>query len=460
MVSNISASFDNGDVHIKQYKYPIRLSVKEAKTHDIVMIEYADEIYQAMIEASERARPNIDLYLSQPQITPDIRLKLVDFALKLLVRLKIIPFVFYQGIQLFDLYCLRRIVVLAHAQLAITTCLWIAAKTAGGNNHFANLNCEDVSSVFSISDLGHGSGARFHGPTERFRHPRLNELVKLCGSKCNYDSLMFVQMELHILTALEWNFNIPCISDFMIHSTELQVSIESIKTDESIVEMFRTKRFIAYTACYLFELVNYTPSQIATVLLDLVNDTLQINEGHPLHQKLSISEEGSVVDYNTYYHIRRHLERCVRNASAYLLEIFDTRGPQLLRSKLCSSENQVGNNSPLSLSNYSSGSIADSSIANYTYMGSDSMDQSLQNALPSPHDNVPFTHSQMYNKTRELTVPEHSHMVYNNLHPELSTFISGSKGQCDRYAELMLQTPQEDDYMVERDFPLYGRPSN
>lgn len=446
------ASFKHNDVLIRQHEYPRALSNQETKAHDIAMEEYADELYQVMMASLEETRPNLDLYRSQPYITPAIRLKLIDFALKLLVRLKILPFVFSQGVKIFDRYCLSRIVVLAHAQLAVTTCLWIAAKTAGGNNHFANLECPDVESIKTISDLSHGSGARYLGPTERFRHPRLNELVKLCGSKCNYDDAMFIQMELHILNALDWNFASPCISDYIIASRELRVVREGLDMDNGSVEMFRIKRFVTYASCYLFELVKYDTLQIATVLLDLINDTLQLQPRDTLYQRLRIRSSNGIIDYTTYYHIRRHLESAIINASPYLLTMFDTRGPQLVHSILNSNHKNATLNSPLSQPSISSASVTDCSEANYTYMSSEAGNDSMQDAVPEFYNEAVPNYPQVCDTEdfRDNTKQEMLLGVNIPVAPYSAEYLSSN--HCKRESKSMLQTPETEKYYHNRDF--------
>lgn len=361
---------------------PLALSAHEIKTHEEAINEYADEIYQVMGEALEANRPNIGLYRSQPFITPYYRLKLVDFALKLLVRLKILPFVFMQGVKIFDRYCLCRIVVLAHAELAISTCLWIAAKLAGGNIHFANSNSLTVETKKPMSDSGLGSGAGFLSLAQRFRRPRLCELVNLCGPKNNYDASMFVQMELHILTVLKWNYSVPCISDYIISSSELRITSDGELLDsDELVEMYRIKRFAAYASCYLLELVDYSTIQVAAVLLDLVNDSFLVSNQAGLYQSLRGSSCDHVVDYKTYYHVRRHLEHAIRNASMYLLRLFDSRGPQLFYSILCSGINRNGLGSPLPHPSLSSSNSTEECFAIYKNLSSDTPIDEVQDVL-------------------------------------------------------------------------------
>lgn len=339
MCDSVFGTFGNDTVTINQYKYPYHLYKSEVRVHETAIHEYAADIVRAMHAALEAARPNMKLYQNQPYVNAAVRFKLVDFLLKMLVRLKILPFVFCRAVRLFDRYCLKRIVLLDQAQLIITTCLWIAAKIHGGNNHFANLHSDNKdNSVRTITDLGYGCGARFKGPTERYRLPKLKELIKLCGSRCNYDANMFSQMELHIMLVLDWKLNDPSIDEYMVYSQELKVTADEA-LEAKLAEFFKIKQFVAYAACYLYELVGYDALEVAKVIVDLVNDTFLMQEHDPRYQTLnhSIIIDEDVVDYNSYRDIQRHLVRAVVKAPPYLLDCFESRGPRLLFSLLATS---------------------------------------------------------------------------------------------------------------------------
>lgn len=278
------------------------------------------------------ARPNMKLYANQPYISPTVRSKLVDFLFKMLVRLKILPFVFVKAVRLFDRYCLKRIVLLDQAQLIITTCLWVAAKVNGGNNHFANMSTERrTDEVQSISDLGYGSGARFKGPTERYRLPKISELIRLCGLRCRYDASMFRDMELHLMAALEWRLTDPDIDEYMVYSHEYKVTRDEA-LEAKLEEFFAMKQFAAYASCFVYELAGFLPLEVAKVIVDVINETFLLREAdfrfQTLNQLLLVDE--NVVDCKNHAEIKRHVVSAVCQAPLYLLQIFNTRGPQLL----------------------------------------------------------------------------------------------------------------------------------
>lgn len=326
----VSGTFSNCHVSIHQLKYPANLYTREVTNHETCIHEYASDIVETMIVVLDTTAPNINLYNRQPYLNSAVRFKLVDFLLKMLVRLKLLPFVFCRAVRFFDRYCLKRIVLLDQAQLIITTCLWIAAKIHGGNNHFANLTSDSTKcSVRTIADLGFGSGAQFRGPTERYRMPKVNELVKLCGKRCNYDAGMFKQMEVHIMAALEWRLNDPAIDDFMIHSHEHRVP-NNDDTDDNLREFLKMKQFVAYAGCYAYDLVGYSPFQIANAVVDLINSTFSLHEHDVCIQTLNHSilvDEAAATDVRD---IQYHLVQAVVTASPYLMKMLGSRGPQLL----------------------------------------------------------------------------------------------------------------------------------
>lgn len=333
------------NVFIHQQKYPLNLYKSEVRSHEFCIHEYESDILDTMLAAMEAAAPNINLYNDQPYLKPAVRFRLVDFLLKMLVRLKLLPFVFYRAVALFDRYCLKRIVLLDQAQLIITTCLWMAAKIKGGNNHFANMTNGPTKCVYTIADLGYGSGGRFQGPTQRYRMPKVNELIKLCGSRCNYDSHMFKQMEMHIMDALDWRFNDPCIEEFMVCSHEFKVT-EDDPIESHLGEFFKMKEFVAYASCYVYDLVGYSPLQVAGAIVDLVNRTFSLPEHDIRFQMLnhSILEE-AIVDSRAQRDIQNHLVHAIVNAPPYLMQVFSSPGPHLLHQLVAANYRPIIGNS-------------------------------------------------------------------------------------------------------------------
>lgn len=400
MCDSVYGTFRNDHVSIRQYKYPHILQKAEVRCHERTIHEYAAEILSTMSAALEAAAANMKLYGNQPYVSPAVRYKLVDFLLKMSVRLKMVPFVFYRAVRMFDRYCLKRIVLLDQAQLIITTCLWIAAKVVGGNNHFANLQLQN-NNVHTIADLGYGAGARFKGPTERYRLPKLAELIKLCGLRCNYDAAMFRQMELHIMDALDWRVNDPSIDEFMVYSHEFKVTSDD-PMEVKLAEFFKMKEFAAYALCYAYELVGYSPLQVSKCVVDLINDTFSLRESDVRHQTLNqcVLDDEAVVDFRAYREIRRHLALAIARAPLYLMQLFDLRGPQLLHS--------------LVAANYRPPPIYTGSLLDSSAMSSVFSEGNYSYASPAPS-----VHEEYKEKEKEAKNPHYPHSSLPNYNPPL-----------------------------------------
>lgn len=312
--------FNEEALNFHQYEYPRQLYSSELLHHEKALEEYELDVYESFVQSLRLCKPNLDLYKQQPYLTFSIRLKLIDFLLKMSIRLKILPFVFFRAVKIFDRYCSKRIVLLDQSQLIITTCLWIAAKLQGGNNHFVNLNNLDkLNSIKTINDLGYGSGGKYKGPTERFRLPKLHELVKLCGAKCKYDQGMFKQIELHVLATLDWNFNAPSIEEFIISSQEFDILNDN--------EIFKIKEFLSYIALYSNELIDVSVIELGQVIMDLVNESLNLKPGDPYFQRINYPE-GIDIEASHYNFIKKNLIKSIFNSSEFILKLFNTKGPQ------------------------------------------------------------------------------------------------------------------------------------
>lgn len=323
--------------NLTQQPYSSDLYELEVACHNESINEYKLEFTLLMYELSQNSKPNVELYKQQPYLTPVIRCKLIDFLLKMSIRLKILPFVFFKAVKLFDRYCSKRIVLLDQAQLIITTCLWIAAKVSGGNNHFVNLNnvkqySSDPASnsipsnIKTINDLGYGCGGKFLGPTERFRLPKLHELVKLCGAKCKYDLGMFKQMEVHILQTLDWSVNEPGIEEYIALSHEFSTMDEQVNN-----EAFKVKEYLSYVSLYLFELLDCDIVDLSRVILDLVNEIFCLDKADACFQKLNDpnDEYNHKVEFQNYVYIKKSLIKAIINSTDYIVKLFESQGPQM-----------------------------------------------------------------------------------------------------------------------------------
>ncbi|KAK6462847.1 hypothetical protein DFJ63DRAFT_313975 [Scheffersomyces coipomensis] len=310
-----------------QIDYPIEIYTHEILTQNQTLEEYHQEISDFLLELNEVSKPNMELYKQQPYLTFSIRLKLIDFLLKMSIRLKILPFVFFRAVKLFDRYCSKRIVLLDQSQLIIVTCLWIASKIQGGNNHFVNLS-NNTTNIKTINDIGYGSGGKFLGPTERFRLPKLHELVKLCGNKCKYDASMFKQMELHVLNTLEWSLNEPYVEDYIVQSFEFNVfrNVEN--------EFFKVKEYLSYLSLYSHDLIDITSNELSQVIIDLINEIFKLSPHDKYYQIINEEHELIKLDLMKYKFIKKNLIKSILNSSDYMLKLFNSKGPQYLFNQI------------------------------------------------------------------------------------------------------------------------------
>ncbi|KAG7196145.1 uncharacterized protein KQ657_000157 [Scheffersomyces spartinae] len=162
---------------IKRYRYHecweqcettiVKQSIEEWK--DEVNLDYQLREMELLINPGM-----IDL---QPEIQWFMRPYLLDFLLELHLTFRLCDSTLFMCQNILDRYCAKRIVFKRHYQLVGCTALWIAAKF------------EDKKS----------------------RVPTLKELSDMCRRA--YDEEMFVQMEMHILSTLDWSLKQSTLED-------------------------------------------------------------------------------------------------------------------------------------------------------------------------------------------------------------------------------------------------------
>lgn len=171
---------------IKPRSYNVMLELLETQANKKLTNEYNQDVKQwlAVLENESLVNPSmIDL---QPEIQWFMRPFLLDFLIELHSSFKLQPSTLFLCFNIIDRYCAKRIVFKRHYQLVGCTSLWIASKY------------EDKKS----------------------RIPTLKELSIMCRNA--YDEEMFIQMEMHILSTLEWSLSHPNLEEC------LQLSIQSM----------------------------------------------------------------------------------------------------------------------------------------------------------------------------------------------------------------------------------------
>ncbi|ODV64380.1 cyclin-like protein, partial [Ascoidea rubescens DSM 1968] len=178
--------------------YPKQLIESEITAHKYAINEYQKDLSYNLFQMANSLKPDINLIKLQPELNLKLRVVLLNFLFKIAIKIKVSTGIYYKAVKLFDRYCSKRIVLKSQAQLVICTALWIAAKVSGGCNHI-------------INSINLPTGNRYIGPSKRARIPKLIEFVQLCGPDCHYDTGMFIQMERHILTTLNWDVTEPSV---------------------------------------------------------------------------------------------------------------------------------------------------------------------------------------------------------------------------------------------------------
>lgn len=143
---------------------------------------------------------------NQPEIKWSMRPYLIDFLVELHNFFKLSSETLFLASSIADRYCSKRIVYKRHYQLLIATSLWIAAKYQD----------------------------------KKAKLPTLKELYLLCYQI--YDPQMFIQMEKHILTTLNWsissNFSIIESLNIIFNQSLIFKNNDNIQTTDTFNKFY------------------------------------------------------------------------------------------------------------------------------------------------------------------------------------------------------------------------------
>ncbi|ANB15550.1 cyclin CLN3 [Sugiyamaella lignohabitans] len=197
--------------------------------------EYKDDILRHMscMQRTTWCDPNmIDL---QPELEWHMRPYLLDFLVESHFGLELSAQTLFLAVNIIDRYSSKRIIYKRHYQLVGCTALWIASKYQD----------------------------------KKDRVPTLQELKMLCCGA--YESHMFVQMESHILSTLEWTIGHPTC-DLYIDINIDDIINQGYKYSSQDVEIIRN---LALFACELAmfhkSLLVYSSATIATAAVALAH---------------------------------------------------------------------------------------------------------------------------------------------------------------------------------------------
>ena len=161
---------------------------------------------------------------TQPEIQWFMRPYLLDFLTEAHQAFGLSPETLFLAVNLLDRYCSKRTVYRRHYQLVGCTALLIASKY---------VECAK-------------------------KVPRIRELTAMCCSL--YDEMMFIQMERHVMTTIEWHVGAPTVDSFL-----------EIALDEGVYypEVEHLALYLSEIAMYHREFIGTLPSEMAKASITL-----------------------------------------------------------------------------------------------------------------------------------------------------------------------------------------------
>lgn len=212
----------------------------ESITHHLKNIEQQSQINPAMIDL-------------QPEVKWYMRPFLVNFIIQMHSSLKLKPQTLFLCWNIIDKYCAKRIAFKQHYQLIGCTALWIAAKY------------EDKKS----------------------RVPTVKELNSMCSNV--YDDSMFREMEVHILSTLNWSLSYTNLEDILQLSIKfsdpdgketLAKPLEYYKGNTPTVSaILAVSRYLCELTLYEKEFMNFTTSLIGSTCFLMACSILNMDYG-------------------------------------------------------------------------------------------------------------------------------------------------------------------------------------
>lgn len=188
-------------------------------------VEYRDDIFHNLKHQEHESPVDPDMIDLQPEVEWYMRPYLLDFLIDAHYSLRLSPETLHRAVNLIDSYCSLRVVFKKHYQLVGCTALWTASKF------------EDKKS----------------------RTPSIKELRSLCCGA--YEEDMFIQMENHILTTLDWNVSLPTAETFL----------SICGCDSGSGPVLDVARYLCESALFHRVFIGTKPSLLATCAYSLAN---------------------------------------------------------------------------------------------------------------------------------------------------------------------------------------------
>ena len=180
--------------------------------------------------------PDVDSIDIQTEIQWFMRPYLLDFLVEAHSAFQLLPETLFLTINLLDRYCSKRVVYKRHYQLVGCAALLIAAKYGD----------------------------------KKEKVPTIKELKSMCCSL--YDDDMFLQMEWHVLSTLNWAIGHPTVDSFVKMATK-----DNIHDPESE----NLALYILEIALYHRDFVSRRSSALALAALALARHVLGRPQAHP-----------------------------------------------------------------------------------------------------------------------------------------------------------------------------------
>ena len=189
-----------------------------------------------LTEDKTQTIPDVDSIDIQTEIQWFMRPFLLDFLVEAHSAFQLLPETLFLTINLLDRYCSKRVVYKRHYQLVGCAALLIAAKYGD----------------------------------KKEKVPTIKELKSMCCKL--YDDDMFLQMEWHVLSTLDWNIGHPTVDSFV------KMAIKDAIFDP---ETENLTLYILEIALYHRDFVSKQSSTLALAALALARHILGRPQPHP-----------------------------------------------------------------------------------------------------------------------------------------------------------------------------------
>jgi hypothetical protein len=228
---------------VKPAPYHPALELLETEANRICTKEYEQDICNYLSVVENNSYINCSMIDLQPEIQWYMRPFLLDFLVEIHQSFRLHPQTLFLAVNIIDKYCSKRVVFKRHYQLVGSTALWLAAKY------------EDKKS----------------------RVPTLKELTIMCRNA--YDAEMFVQMEKHILSTLDWCLNFTSLEDCLqislnkslrfLNETPKKVGLKSYQKSNLQTKIVTLSRFFCELSLYERNYLQF-PSSLISIACHLL----------------------------------------------------------------------------------------------------------------------------------------------------------------------------------------------